>query len=82
MAPGPATRRCGLIALRASTDGVPLGFYGRDYAAAISRVALIGSFSTLQRAVKFAFRGQTRSSFPYVNARRADADLFGNFNNR
>ena len=32
---------------------------GRDYAAAISRVALIGSFSTLQSALKFASRGLT-----------------------
>ena len=34
-------------------------FIGRDYAAAISRVALIGSFSTLQSALKFASRGRT-----------------------
>ena len=34
-------------------------FIGRDYAAAISRVALIGSFSTLQSALKFASRGLT-----------------------
>ena len=33
--------------------------FSRDYAAAISRVALTGSFSTLQRALKFASRGLT-----------------------
>ena len=32
---------------------------GKDYAAAISRVALIGSLSTLQSALKFASRGLT-----------------------
>jgi hypothetical protein len=34
-------------------------FIGRVYAAAISRVALIGSFNTLQSALKFASRGRT-----------------------
>jgi hypothetical protein len=32
---------------------------GRDYAAAISRVALIGSFSTLHNALRFSSRGLT-----------------------
>jgi hypothetical protein len=34
---------------------------GRDYAAAISRVALIGSFRTLHRADRFTSRGRPRS---------------------
>ena len=34
-------------------------FCGRDYAAAISRVALIGSFSTLHKALRFWSRGRT-----------------------
>jgi hypothetical protein len=34
---------------------------GPIYAAAISRVALIGSFSTLQSADKFVSRGRLRS---------------------
>ena len=34
---------------------------GRSYAAAISRVALTGNFSTLQSAERFASRGRTRS---------------------
>ena len=36
-----------------------LNWRTETYAAAISRLALTGSFSTLQRALKFASRGLT-----------------------
>ena len=50
--PSKPPRKAELVALFAS-------IIGRDYATAISRVALIGSFSTLQSALKFASRGLT-----------------------
>jgi hypothetical protein len=46
--------------LRKAEPVAPLAsFVGKDYAAAIPRVALIGSFSTLQSALKFISRGLT-----------------------
>ena len=44
---------------KAEPDASFASFIGRDYAAAISRVALIDNFSTLQSALKFASRGLT-----------------------
>jgi hypothetical protein len=47
----PDSRRAEIAPALSSTGG--------DYAAAISRVALIGSLSTLQSALRFASRGLT-----------------------
>ena len=47
-----------------------------SYRATISRVALIGSFSTLHSADRFASRGRT-VGLPEIDAHRADANLVG-----
>jgi hypothetical protein len=43
---------------------------------------MIGSFNTLQSALKFASLGLTCPFSQKIDARRADADLFGDFRNR
>ena len=52
------------------------------YAAAISRVALTGSFSTLHNALRFAIPWPTVIRLPEIDARLTDADLFSDFGNR
>ena len=51
-------------------------------AAAISRVARIGSFSVLHNAVRFASRGSATHPSPKVDAGATDTDLLGNFSDR